>query len=176
MYRSKTFISTADNNLTPSTWDNLKNSVDLISVDFLNWLALDWGIFPECCDVSSLVLGGYIKRDFPSIKIMAGKYSTDLGKSSTHYWLSFEGKIIDFTLFQFYLESSLSSLDGESLLKNEIKNLQGSVFVPQSFYRGYILGQEVENIFTAKCHELFVEYLDRVFKSEEFRERFSYGL
>lgn len=126
--------------------------------------------FPYVCDISSLILGGYLKYKYPEIradiKIIDGFYGNDLER---HWWIDIGEYKIDFTVIQFYQKGFL---DRKSCYELKVPYLIDKYTHSNIYkyydYDSYSINDYIDDyIDIAKSSKSFNEYLEEVFSLHE---------
>lgn len=155
------------------TMDKVIDLLEVIKYDHLDFLLNKWGIFPECCDVSSELLACYLRGRFEDVKLYSGTF---LG--NTHWWIEVAGTKIDFTVFQFMLNTIHVNynINVENLYSLCVVGIQGGFIVQDRLSGFYQNAREVEPRFSNKNYSNHYSlFLQEVSLDENFKDRFSYG-
>jgi hypothetical protein len=156
---------------------SLKFFIDSIKVDYNYWLLNNDDYYPECCTTASNLLFGFMAQHYSGLSIRLGMYrSLRTGMLGSHIWLKTNEGILDFVLFQFYLQDGIVPASPDVLFNSYTKKLQGDVFIKdKQLLKGYEAGSEelfVEYlIYGTDGKESFFSYLNRVSRLPAFKRR-----
>ena len=145
--------------------DNPISFITAIKKDYLYFFYKNIPDFPTCCVQSSEVLGGYIKKRFNTGIIYYGYY-----EDMNHAWLAIDGKVIDFTLFQFEYTKELPKNLTKDGLFSLMQKYQGDIQIPKKCMRDYEPRMIVSSRFTRYYQEDFSKYLEKVAMLQIFKK------
>jgi hypothetical protein len=156
---------------------SLKSFINSIKVDYNYWLLNNDDFYPECCTTATKLLFGFMAQHYSGLSPRFGNYrSIKTGMLGSHIWLKTNEGILDFVLFQFYLQGGLVPASPEIIFNSYTKNLQGDVFIEdKQLLKGY--DEVTEELFVEYLiygtdgKESFFSYLNRVSKIPAFNHR-----
>lgn len=151
---------------------DLLEDLHSIEMEHYRFLVNKWGLFPECCDVSSRLVHDYYVGLYPDLKLVQGKYN---GKN--HWWLTHNGTVIDFVLLQFFMSDLPRQYQPyEKWFIDQRNAMLGGIFPKEEYLDKYQpICVHTDILYQPLSEESYGEYVNRVYESRSFRQQFSYG-